>query len=463
MNDSPTTNAKSPVRPGVLSGIRVLDFTWKTVGPWAPRLLTHYGAEVIHVERAGGFDDHRFNATPSITSDEPRAAQLPRTKKVYSDPQFNTVRDEPVATSKNPGERKLYPAPYFNTLHNGKLAISLNTKSPEGLKLVERLIGVCDALVENFSGAVLTSWGLTWERIHELNPRLVYMSTSGFGHTGEWKGYRSFGPTAQAQSGISLASGLPGKPPAGWGFSYLDVMGGWMGGLALIQGLLKAKQTGKGFYIDYSVTEGAMSMMGTYMLDFQVNGRRTRRPDFPPGNRAIFPSVAPHNTYRCAGKDRNGQAWWVFIACETQPQFESLCALMGQPGLALDPRFATNEARVANQDALDAIVGGWTRPRRRYDIMQKCQAAGVISAVVQSAEDRVEYDPQLHHRGMHPIIDHPEIGDVPYEGYPVKMSRTPAFVHGRAPTLAEHNQYVYGELLGMSEAEIASLREREVI
>ena len=118
---------------------------------------------------------------------------------------------------------------------------------------------------------------------------------------------------------------------------------------------------------------------------------------------------------------------------------------------------------MAHQDELDAIIGRWTRARRRYDIMQKCQAAGVIAAVVQSAEDRVEYDPQLHHREMHPIIEHPEIGDVAYEGYPVKMSRTPAFVHGRAPTLAEHNEYVYGELLGMSAAEIASLRERGVI
>ena len=97
------------------------------------------------------------------------------------------------------------------------------------------------------------------------------MSTTGFGHTGDWKGYRSFGPTAAAQSGLSLASGLPGKPPAGWGFSYLDVMGGWMGGLALVQGLLQAKKTGKGARIDYSVTEGAMSMLGTYLLDYRNN------------------------------------------------------------------------------------------------------------------------------------------------------------------------------------------------
>lgn len=447
-------------RPGVLSGVRVLDFTWKTVGPWAPRLLTHFGAEVIHVERAGGYDDHRYNATPSIATDAPQPAELPGTKKVYADPQFNTLREEPQAGR---GQKKLYAAPYFNTLHHGKLAISLNTKHPEGLKLVERLIGVCDALVENFSAEVLPSWGLTWERMHELNPRLVYMSATGFGHTGAWKGYRSFGPTAAAQSGISLASGLPGKPPAGWGFSYLDVMGGWMGGLALVQGLLQAKKTGKGCHIDYAVTEAAMTMVGTYLLDYQVNGRRTRRPDFPPGNRALFPALAPHNTYRCSGRDRVGQHWWVFIACETQAQFEALCELMGQPGLALDPKFATNEARVQHQDELDAIIARWTRPRRRYDIMRKCQAAGIIAAVVQSAEDRVEYDPQLQHREMHPIIAHPEIGEVAYEGYPVKMSRTPAFVHGRAPLLAEHNDYVYGELLGMSATEIAALRERGVI
>ncbi len=433
----PTDNAAHKKK-GVLSGIRVLDFTWKTVGPWAPRLLTHYGAEVIHVERAGGFDDHRYETHRSISTDDEKPNHIQGGKNLYTDP-------------------------YFNTLHHGKLAISLNTRNPEGLKIVERLITQCDAIVENFSAEVFPNWGLTWERIHALNPKIIYMSSSGFGHTGDWKGYRSFGPTAAAQSGLTLASGLPGQPPAGWGYSYLDVMGGWMGGLALMQGLLQAKKTGKGFYIDYSVTEGAMTMVGPYLLDFQVNGRRTRRPDFPPGNHAIFPSVAPHNTYRCSGTDRVGQYWWVFIACESQAQFESLCALMGQPGLALDPKFSTNEARVKNQDALDAIISRWTRARRRYDVMQKCQAAGIIAAVVQSAEDRVEHDQQLHHREMHPIINHPDLGDVAYEGYPVKMSRTPAFVHGRAPTLAEHNHYVYGNLLGMSEAEIAGLRERGVI
>jgi crotonobetainyl-CoA:carnitine CoA-transferase CaiB-like acyl-CoA transferase len=137
---------------------------------------------------------------------------------------------------------------------------------------------------------------------------------------------------------------------------------------------------------------------------------------------------------------------------------------MEQPGLVLEPKFATNEARVANQGELDLIIGRWTRPRRRYDIMQKCQAAGIVAAVVQNAEDRVEYDPQLQHREVFPIIENPEVGGAfSYERYPVRMSRTPANVQNRAPMLAEHNQYVLGELLQMSEAEIHSLRERGVI
>lgn len=437
---------------GILNGVRILDFTWKTVGPWKARLLTHFGAEVIHVERADSWDDHRYTRNRSPIIEGPAR-------------EFRSEESSGAFRGALPSEEtgSYFATPYFSTLHNGKLAVSLNTRHPEGLELVERLIAESDGLVENFSAEVLPSWGLSWERIHEINPRLVYVSTSGFGHSGEWKGYRTYGPTAAAQAGLSLTSGLPGLPPAGYGYSHMDVMGGWMGGLALMLGLLEAKKTGKGMYIDNAVTEGAMSLLGTFMLDYQVNGRTTRRPDFPPGNHAISPAVAPHNTYRCSGKDRVGQDWWVFIACEHQSQFESLCNLMEEPELVLDPRFVTNEARVANQEALDAIVARWVRPRRRYEVMDLCQQRGIIAAVVQSAEDRIEYDPQLRHRGVHPVIDHPELGSFKFEGYPVKFSRTSPFLKGRGPTLREHNHYVFGELLGIAEDELDRLAAEEVI
>ncbi len=438
---------------GPLSGVRVLDFTWKAVGPWAPRLLTHFGAEVIHVERADSWDDHRYTLRRSTIIDGPLNEY--------------TQNDSGRAFFGGPGTQetagKYYAQPYWSTLTSGKLGISLNTRHPEGLELAEKLVAISDAVVENFSAEVLTNWGLGWDRLHEINPKLVYMSTSGFGHSGDWSGYRSYGPTAAAQGGLTLTSGLPGREPAGWGYSHMDIMGGWMGGLALAMGLLQAKKSGKGFYIDYAVSEGTMSLLGQYMLDFQVNGRKTRRPDFPPGNHSVFPAVAPHNTYRCSGRDRAGQDWWVFIACETQPQFESLCYLMEKPDLLLDVRFATNDARFANQDELDRIIGEWTRPRRRYDVMRMCQKAGIVAAVVQSAEDRVEYDPQLQHREVYQVIEHPEVGTFQYESYPVKMSRTPIFLKGRAPLLREHNRYVYGDLLGLSDEKIAQLEEEQVI
>ena len=166
-------NASGTLPKGILSGVRILDFTWKTVGPWAPRLLTHFGAEVIHVERVGSWDDHRYAAHPSPIIEGPQ-------KEFTS----GRARARCTAAATRTARSPTTPTPYFTILHHGKLAISLNTRHPKGLALAERLIGISDAVVENFSGEVFPSWGLTWERIHEINPRVVYMSTSGFGHSG---------------------------------------------------------------------------------------------------------------------------------------------------------------------------------------------------------------------------------------------------------------------------------------
>src|SRR5258707_1350540 len=138
-----------------------------------------------------------------------------------------------------------------------------------------------DCVVENFSAGVLTSWGLTWERMREINPRLVYLALSGWGHTGEWSGLRSFGPTAQAISGLTVTSGLPGREPAGWGYSYMDVQGGFLGSVALLSAIYKARRSGVGSFVDFSIIEGAMTMLGPFFLDNAVNGRPTIREGFP--------------------------------------------------------------------------------------------------------------------------------------------------------------------------------------
>ena len=426
---------------GFLKGTRIVDFTWFAVGPWGPRTLTQYGAEVIHIEPPDRIDDHRWDF------------RLAKGQNVEGQQEFKDAEDSPP----------YYSAPYYNVLHNGKLAITLNTRHPEGMKLLTRLIEISDALTENFSGRVMESWGLNFEKLHEINERLVYVSTCGFGHQGEWGGYRTMGPSAQAQGGLTFTSGLPGREPAGWGYSHMDITGGWIGGTGLIMGLLQAKRTGQGMHIDYAVTEAAMALLGPYFLDFEVNGRPTRRPDFPNGNRSEWPPVAPHNTYRTAGIDRQGQDWWVFIACETQPQWEALAEAMGKPELISDARFVTMADRVQHQDALDTIISTWTAPRRRYEIMTRLQKVGVIATVVQTAEDRVEYDAQLQHRELYTTITHPEIGEFQYERFPPRMSRTPATYTLRSPMVKEHEEYVFGELLGLSTPQMDGLRDQKII
>ncbi len=407
-------------------------------------MLTPYGAEVIHVEPPHEPDDHRWDVRAAIGRNFEGQA----------------LHTDDIFGEKGKG---YYTAPYFSQIHNGKLAVSLNARNPKGKALLEELLKKSDAVVENFSARVLDNWGLGWERLHEINPKLVYLSTSGFGHEGELSGYRTYGPIVQAESGLTFASGLPGREPAGWGYSHMDIAGGWIGGLGLIMALMQARKTGVGAYVDYAVTEGAMTLLGPYFLDYHVNGRPTRRPGFPPGNHSEWPAVAPHNTYRTAGIDRQGQDWWVFIACETQQQFESLCAVMGKPELIFDPKFATMQDRVANQDGLDDIISTWTAPRRRYEIMDTLQHGGIIAAVVQGAEDRTDYDPQLRHREMYPVISHPEIGEFQIERFPPRLSRKPLSATGRGPMVREHTEYVYGELLGLSTDEIAALQEAGVI
>ncbi len=429
---------------GPLSGIRIVDFTWKAVGPWSSRLLTPYGAEVIHVEPPHEPDDHRWDVRPAVGSNF----------------EGQTLHNDDVFGPKGQG---YYTAPYFSQIHNGKLAVSLNARNPRGKEILEELLKKSDAVTENFSARVLGNWGLGWDRLQELNPALSYLSTSGFGHEGELSGYRTYGPIVQAESGLTFTSGLPDREPAGWGYSHMDIAGGWIGGLGLIMALLQAKKTGIGSYVDYAVLEGAMTLLGPYFLDYHVNDRPTRRPGFPPGNHSEWPAVAPHNTYRCAGIDRQGQDWWVFIACETQEQFEAFANEIGKPELLSDPKFGTMEERHRHQDELDEIVSTWTAPRRRYEIMDRLQKVGVIAVAVQGPEDRVDYDPQLRHRGVYQMIQHPEVGEFEYEALPAKLSRTPPDNTLRAPAVREHEQYVFGDLLGISETEMESLRADGII
>jgi crotonobetainyl-CoA:carnitine CoA-transferase CaiB-like acyl-CoA transferase len=406
-------------RSTALQGIRVLDFGWAMAGPQGTRILADFGAEVIKVESRARID-------------------LART-------QFG-----PFA----PGERTLESCGYFNNFNRGKLSITLNAAKPKGREILRRLIAISDAVLENFSAGVLERWGLSYEEMRTIKPDIVYVSMAGFGHSGPYRDYRSYGPTIQAVSGLTHLAGFPDLEPASFGFSFMDHTGGFYGCMALLLGLFHRMRTGEGQYIDVAQVEAALTLSGVHLLDFVVNGRPSRRI----GNRSEHPPMAPHGIYRSAGEDR-----WVAVACRDERDWARFCEATGHPEWHADPRFSDLAGRLKHQDELDRLVETWTRERTPHEAMAILQAAGVPAGAVQLPCEVIEKDPQtrLHH--LFPELEHPQFGVTRYDGMPARLSRTPGGPYRHGPLFGEHNDYVYGELLGMSDDERRELMEEGVI
>ena len=396
-----------------LSGIRVCDLTWIIAGPTATRVLADFGADVIRVEHGQAADSIRVGRP--IVGDKP--------------------------TLNNSG--------FFNYFNRNKRSINLNVRHPMGIEVLKRLIAVSDVVVENFSSGVMTSWGLDYPELRAIQPDIIYCSISGFGHSGRDKAFTTWGPTAQALSGLTFTSGLPGKAPAGWGFSYMDHTAGYEAAIAIMMALHHRNRTGEGQHIDCSQVEAGIVLNGPAILDYSVNGRRWRREGLPPGNRAWEPAVAPHNSYPCAGEDR-----WIAIAVMNDAEWRALVMAMDEPPWASDPKFATNAGRLANQDELDERIGEWTSEFVDYEAMEILQAAGVRAGAVQKASDRFERDPQLAARDWWHRLPHAEIGDSDFDGIVPKLSATPGVLRVASPLMGEHTHEVLRDVIGMSDEEI---------
>jgi crotonobetainyl-CoA:carnitine CoA-transferase CaiB-like acyl-CoA transferase len=406
-----------------LENIRIVDFSWVRAGPWATRWLGALGAEIIKIE----WPETERGRLPSTTT-----------------PQNVEVN---LNTSGN-----------FNDTNVNKKSLSLNVRSPKGLEIVKRLVAVSDIVIENFSSRVLRNWGLSYETMCEIKPDIVYVSMSGYGHTGRDHHYTTFGPVAQSVAGLTILSGLPDKPPAGWGWSYMDDTGGMIGAMCALTGLYHRNKTGRGQHIDQSQMLSSIPMNGPALLDFTVNGRGSRRAGFPPGNRAHWPgtplvnnyrgpTVAPHNAYRT---DPGGYNDWCVIVCHSDDEWRALVQVMGSPFWASSEKFATVAGRLEHQDELDTHIEAWSLTLGKYALTERCQAAGVRAMPVQSAEDRVEHDPQLRHRDMYLPIEHPVLGEHKVQNAPFKMSETPPGNHLPSPLIGQHTREIVEDLLGYS-------------
>ncbi len=426
-----------------LEGVRVADLTWLLAGAGGPRLLASLGAEIIRIEWRDRLDFLRYMGpfAPAQNEGAAKAEAL----------DLSGLNKDSVKSVNRSGT--------FNDINAGKRAVSLNMAHPKGRELFKRLVAVSDVVVESFTAETMRKWGLGYDTLKSIKSDIIYMQQPGWGYKGPYVKFASYGPIAQAVSGLTEQSGLPApQPPAGWGFSYMDWSGAYYCALTILCATYYKKRTGKGQYLDCSQVEPAIYMTGTAVLDQLVNGRSYQRT----GNRSPYKMAAPHGAYRCVGEDR-----WIALAVSNDDEWKSLVREMGTPSWTQQDKFATLAARVLNQDELDQYVGVWTSDKEPFALQERLQQAGVPAGVCQTAQDRIERDPQLKHlRWLIPLV-HSEIGEWPIKDVPFHFTNGTVNQGGpterAAPCYGEDNDYVYDELLKLTKQERADLEKEGVI
>ncbi len=410
-----------------LEGIRIVDLSMWFAGPMASRLLADMGAEVVKIESLHHIDPWRGPARVT----EEMAALLPQA----------TV-----------GEQRYNRSASFNLQNRNKLSLTLDLTTDDGKDVFKRLVAISDVVLENYSPRVMGKLGLDYPVLKEINPKIIQMSLPALGSIGPDTNYIAFGQTIDCLSGMAYLTGYIGEEPMlQSGLSYGDPLSGMNAAFGLLTALHHRRRSGEGLHIELSQVEGLISFNADSIMDYTMN-RRVRERN---GNR--HPAMAPHGCYRCRGEDR-----WVTIAVPSDEAWETFCRTIGQAAWLEDGRFSGLLERLCNQDELDRLVEGWTLQHGHYQVMRLLQAAGISAGPVLEADELVK-EPHLHARGLYEEVTHPEAGTHEYVGMNARYSKTPGGIRTPAPCLGEHNHYVLGEMLGISDQEIARLEETGVI
>jgi benzylsuccinate CoA-transferase BbsF subunit len=399
-----------------LTGIRVLDFSWFGAAPIATKWLADHGAEVIRVESLTRLDLLRVLGTSHFRNYTP----------------------------------DLNGSGFFNDFNSSKYGITLNLNHPKGIEVAKKLVAISDVVIDSFTRKAMRKWGLYYNDLVQIKPDIIVVNASQQGHTGPHADSLGFGYNLQALSGINHLTGYADGYPLGTSVNYPDFVIPMFVASVILSALLYRRRTGKGQHIDLSQYQAMASLLGPTLLDYLVNGRVQTRT----GGRSA--TAAPHGVYRCKGADR-----WCVIAVFTDQEWSALCHVMGDPAWACAPRFHTRAGRLQHVDELDRLVATWTTQHTPEEVMQRLQQAGVAAGVVQNARDLLEHDPQLRHRGHYCLLNHPVTGPTLYMGPAFALSATPAMLRP-APCLGQHNAYVYGQLLGMSNTDMAQYTREQV-
>ena len=398
-----------------LEGVRVLDLGQIVSVPHCGRMLAWMGADVINVES---------------------------TKRV-------TGRNNPPFSGDGPG---LNTSAMYNGVGTNKRSCTLNLTTPQGVELFNALVRVSDVVLENYATRTISKLGLDYETLRQVNPGIILLSLSAFGRTGPMKGYVGLHSAANMFSGVAQMTGYhAGDRPRILGAILPDPLSGTAACLAILEALNFRRRTGRGQYIDLSMSETFTNLIPEAVADYSNTARRSA----PQGNRD--PYRAPQGVYRCKGKDH-----WVAISVSTDGEWRNLCGAIGESGLVEDPRFKDWGDRWRHHNDLDAIITRWTRVRSHYEAMHSLQDSGVPAGAVLDPKDLLN-DPHMQARKRVVRTDHPEAGRRRMIGMPLDVGGVPLPKYRHAPCIGQHTDEILRELLGLSDGELSDLRTAQVL
>ena len=406
--------------PAPLDNVRVLDLSRILAGPWCGQIFADLGAEVIKVERPGKGDDTRGWGPPFI---------------------------------KDRDGRETAHAAYFQCANRAKKSVTIDMSKAAGQALIRELAARSDVLLENFKVGDLARYGLGYEQIRTVNPRIIYCSITGFGQDGPYRDRAGYDFMIQGMGGVMSVTGerddLPGGGPQKVGVAIADLMTGMYSTVAVLAALWERNSSGAGQHIDMALLDTQVAWLANQNLNFLVSGEVPRRL----GN--AHPNITPYDVFRTRDGD-------VIVAIGNDAQYARFCRAAGVEALIADPRFTDNAARVANRDALKALLDPAMAERTTAEWIRLLEPLGVPCGPINRL-DQVFADPQVRHRRMQVDVPHPVAGSLPLVANPIKFSRTPLSYDVPPPLLGEHTVEVLEAVLGKCAAEIDALRANGVI
>lgn len=395
---------------GALEDLVVLDLTRVVAGPFCGSLLGDMGARVIKVEMPRGGDDSRAYA-PFINGE----------------------------------------SAYFALLNRSKEGITLDLKSPEGKWMFQELVKKADILLENYRPGVMDKLGLGYDVLREVNDQLIYAAVSGFGSYGPYAQRPGYDILAQAMGGLMSLTGPKGGEPTRAGNAMGDMLAGMNMAIGVLAAVHARTLTGRGQRVDVALVDSIVVSLENAFTRYWHTGKLYER------NGNAYAALAPYDSYRA----KDGL---VIIACGNQSLYERFCNdVVHKPEWIADPRFADNNLRVDNMDALKVLIEGWTQARTVDEVVELVMAAGVPAGPVYDIGQVVRDGHIAGARDMFPTMHHPVIGDMPVNGDAVKLMDTMPHVTRPSPLLGEHNEAVYGEFLGLTSGQLAQLKAQGII